>query len=151
MNALGWIGKLLPFTLPGWAATVLGVLFTFVPIPVIAILGVLGWWQFDKNSAIKTAVRKSITEFVTGAELASLKAELESERRISRYLQDQIDKARKRAEQDAEALSILLAEKQMQEITIQDQEDEIAEIMAGRNAAVPTVADLNLVDRLRHR
>lgn len=147
MNLFGWIGRLLPFALPGWVSW----LFTFIPVPIIAFPIIAGWWWIDKSSAVKTAVRAAISEFVSEAELSSLKAELESERRISRYLQDQIDKARERADKDREALNILLAEKQMQATTIQDQEDEIAEIMAARVSAVPTVADLNILSRLRWR
>ena len=151
MNLLGWIAKLLPFTLPGWAATLLGVLFIFVPIPVFVILGALAWWQLDKGSAVRSAVEDAITEFVTETERASLEAQLEGEREVSRFLRQSIQLAAQRAEKDREALDALLAEKRIQALTIQDQEDEIAEIMLNRPAAVPSVADLHVFDRLRWR
>ena len=151
MNLLGWITRLLPFTLPGWASAILGVLFTFVPIPVIAIIVAFGWWQLDKGSAVRAAVEDAITEFVTETERASLEAQLEGEREVSRFLRQSIQLAAQRAEKDREALDALLAEKRIQALTIQDQEDEIAEIMAARNAAVPSVADLHVFDRLRNR
>jgi len=46
-----------------------------VPIALIAVFGI--WWQFDKSSFAKKAVKTAVTELVVGAELEASRAEAE--------------------------------------------------------------------------
>ena len=54
-----------------------------IPIPIILILGLAAWVQFDKSSAIRQAVNDYVKEMVAGAEIAALEARLDAKKKIS--------------------------------------------------------------------
>lgn len=58
-----------------------------LPIPIFVILIIGGWYYFDKNSAIKQAVRKATQELVAGAELKAKDAIIAAKESQIAYIQ----------------------------------------------------------------
>lgn len=85
-----------------------------VPIPLALIAAAWAWVAIDKHSAVRKAVDKAVTELVSGAEIASLKAQLDAEKDISAFergraiaFQDAskwFEESRQQAVEDAEKL-----------------------------------------------
>jgi len=56
--------------LPIWKV-IKGILTFQLSVPVFVILLAVGWFYFDRSSAIRTAVNNAVTKLVAGAELAA--------------------------------------------------------------------------------
>ncbi|RWB95520.1 MAG: hypothetical protein EOQ56_27600 [Mesorhizobium sp.] len=52
-----------------------------IPVPVFALLIALGWWHFDKSSAVRQAVDKAVDKYTHVTELAAANAEIEELKR----------------------------------------------------------------------
>ncbi len=61
---------IIAFLKPVWAFLKVGIT---IPIWIIIAAGI--WWQVDKGSAIKEAVKRATTQLVAGAELEALRAQ----------------------------------------------------------------------------
>ncbi len=67
--------------IPVWLARLVSVA---IPVPVVAIIAVLGWLQLDKASSVRRAVDRATAELVAGGEIAALQARLAQEAQLRR-------------------------------------------------------------------
>lgn len=102
-----------------------------LPVPLFVIAFAVGWWHFDKTSAVRRAVNDALTEAVAGAEIAALNAKLTERER-------QLAAGRKAAEGFADLLrESQLREAQQAAIDAEEDAEYEAELAAaGRRCAL---------------
>lgn len=122
---------------------VLGILTFGLTIPVWAILAVFLWVQFDKSSAIRTAVNRAVTELVAGAELEAERAKGQALSKIN-------------AELAGKAAALETANRRFSDSLKEAQSDletaneQLADILA-QPVNLKCAVDASLLDRLRNQ
>jgi hypothetical protein len=101
----------------------------------------IGWWQFDKHSAVRRAVDDALTEAVAGAKIAALEAQLAERTR-------QLEAGRKAAEGFADLLrQAQLREAQQAAIDATEDAEYEAKLKAAGRGCQLDDADLDWLRR----
>jgi len=112
-----------------------------LPVPLFVIALAIGWWQFDKHSAVRRAVDDALTEAVAGAKIAALEAQLAERTR-------QLEAGRKAAEGFADLLrQAQLREAQQAAIDATEDAEYEAKLKAAGRGCQLDDADLDWLRR----
>ncbi|TPI86374.1 hypothetical protein [Mesorhizobium sp. B2-8-9] len=145
----------------GFLRTWLLPVLTFtIPLPVWAFLAAGGWLWFDRDSAVRTAVNKAVTQMVAGAQLEALQAQLIEERRIRQWSDSQAEEKARIADAEQSARVDLQTKLTLTDSRRKGLADELAELKAreakrqqdSKGAIAPECAvDDFLFGRLRNK
>jgi len=130
--------------------TILRVFGFVVPVPVVLVLAALAWVQFDKSSAIRTAVNDRVKEMVAGAEIATLQAKLAAQRAIAARLDDVSAEAQRRLTAAVDAQLSLAMRLQAVETKNGDLNDDLDDLLS-RPVAGDCAVGADILGRLRGR
>lgn len=81
-----------------------------ITVPIIVIIAIAAWWQFDKSSAVRRAVDAKVKEMVAGADIAAAEAERDAARQMAEALAEQARRQAALAAAEAEARARFEAE-----------------------------------------
>lgn len=120
-----------------------------IPLPLVVLVAMAGWWWIDKTSAIRHAVDKAVTELVAGEELAAARALAEGEKEVREFIQQNMLVALDRLAAERAAREDLARKEAETAAALENANDEIAELLA-RPAPAGCLADDALRGRLRN-
>ncbi|EDQ33967.1 hypothetical protein HPDFL43_05920 [Hoeflea phototrophica DFL-43] len=121
-----------------------------IPVPVTLILAALAWVQFDKSSAIRSAVNERVKEMVAGAEIEALEAQIAAQRQIAARSAEAAREAQRRLTVEATArtnLSMRLMAIQTENEILNDDLADLLSRPVDRDCAV----DADVLGRLQSR